>query len=969
MVRFELDENLATISSEGNLTSIVFHLITWAESTGRLEELIAAAHRTNPGNPMLSRFVETFGPHSPDTEGDVSGVSGQGTLRTTSIEPDDQRGSSRERTVEQIIAEASQAGSTTLSLSNRGLLEIPDELYTCTELTDLDLSGNQLASLSEKIGDLKRLEVLNLAGNRLQQLPDNIALLRRLRSLDLSKNEFAEFPKVMGDLRALVSLDLSANRLMQTLSVLFTLPLLQVLRLNSNNIVQLSIEIGDSTALTSLDLSLNRLSRIPGAIGRLAHLRELNLSENRMSALPPQFGQLSLQELNLSKNEFTEFPEPVLHLRSLSYLNLSDNYLKELPYTIRQLSNLSEINLERNPFSQAVEILASSRDPIRLFAFLEEQGKSKKKPLNEAKLILVGEPSVGKTSLVKLLTGGDFILGENTTKEISIQPWSVEHKGHRIQVNVWDFGGQDIMHATHQFFLTKRSVYVLVLDSRIGERASRLEYWLKLIRSYGGDSPVVVVCNKSDQNQMALNWSHLKEKYGIAEYVRECSYLTGVGIPELRDVLTKIIAELPHVSDPVSESWLRVKNVIASREADIISIQEYRAIAAANGIEGDTAQDNLLRYLNDLGIMLWFGDDPRLTETSVINPKWLTHAIYTIINSNELFQQRGKIKIQQLYQILDKEIYKNKIPFIVDVMKRFALCFSLDSQQGEAILVPGLLPLDEPYIDMPSNCLRFEFRYEALPSSIISRLIVRMNAFSPKNTFWRTGIFLARDNVQAVVKSEEEEAHITIAVAGASDERRMFLSTLRTEMRIIHSTVSEIAATEWVPIPGNPAAVSYEQLLANKREGIEKFVPANMTTPVVVRDLLEGVDPPEKGSGIKANEPRKFTDAIPSKLRLLINEEIELLLRMPASTTFEGRSSYLFGVPGASRLNRSTINAQGDLSLLFEQLWNREMVFDSNHPLWIIAENALPYTGGAETSWGQQILDLRSQMEQIYKEL
>ena len=52
------------------------------------------------------------------------------------------------------------------------------------------------------------------------------------------------------------------------------------------------------------------------------------------------------------------------------------------------------------------------------------------------------------------------------------------------------------MHATHQFFLTKRSAYVLVLGSRAGEIEGRLEYWLKMTHSYGGTSPVIVVLNK-----------------------------------------------------------------------------------------------------------------------------------------------------------------------------------------------------------------------------------------------------------------------------------------------------------------------------------------------------------------------------------------------------------------------------------------------------------------------------------------
>ena len=59
------------------------------------------------------------------------------------------------------------------------------------------------------------------------------------------------------------------------------------------------------------------------------------------------------------------------------------------------------------------------------------------------------------------------------------------------------------MHATHQFFLTRRSVYILVLDSRLNQEENRVEYWLKIIQSFGGESPVLIVGNKvTDQHPL-----------------------------------------------------------------------------------------------------------------------------------------------------------------------------------------------------------------------------------------------------------------------------------------------------------------------------------------------------------------------------------------------------------------------------------------------------------------------------------
>src|SRR5437870_5822303 len=66
-----------------------------------------------------------------------------------------------------------------------------------------------------------------------------------------------------------------------------------------------------------------------------------------------------------------------------------------------------------------------------------------------------------------------------------------------VAVHIWDFGGQEMMHATHQFFLTARSLYLLVLNRRPGGINREADYWFRLVRAFGGkDAPVIVVLNK-----------------------------------------------------------------------------------------------------------------------------------------------------------------------------------------------------------------------------------------------------------------------------------------------------------------------------------------------------------------------------------------------------------------------------------------------------------------------------------------
>ena len=111
--------------------------------------------------------------------------------------------------------------------------------------------------------------------------------------------------------------------------------------------------------------------------------------------------------------------------------------------------------------------------------------EKERQTLNEGKLILVGRGEVGKTSLVKrLVFSTRFNSKEGMTKGIDILRWSVPCDSEEVQLNIWDFGGQEIMRATHQFFLTEQSLYLLVLNGRGGSADEDAEQWLKHIETF-----------------------------------------------------------------------------------------------------------------------------------------------------------------------------------------------------------------------------------------------------------------------------------------------------------------------------------------------------------------------------------------------------------------------------------------------------------------------------------------------------
>lgn len=80
-------------------------------------------------------------------------------------------------------------------------------------MQSLDLSGNQLTSLPESLGQLVGLQSLYLSGNRLTSLPESLGQLASLQSLNLSFNQLTSLPEWLGQLTSLEALNLSYTRL------------------------------------------------------------------------------------------------------------------------------------------------------------------------------------------------------------------------------------------------------------------------------------------------------------------------------------------------------------------------------------------------------------------------------------------------------------------------------------------------------------------------------------------------------------------------------------------------------------------------------------------------------------------------------------------------------------------------------------------------------------------------------------
>lgn len=604
--------------------------------------------------------------------------------------------------------------------------------------------------------------------------------------------------------------------------------------------------------LASLDLSNNRLISLPDEIGQFTKLTELNLDRNNLTTLPLGIGRLAqLTSLHLSHNQLARLSSEVGRLTKLKSLSFSHNQVVNLPLFLKNLKDLEELDIRENPLSIPPEIIEKFNEPQIILNYLVELWGGQRRPLAETKMLVVGQGSVGKTSLIRRLTDNAYSSSEHKTEGIAINRWKVTNfeKGEKqpdfLRVNIWDFGGQEIMHATHQFFLTHRSLYMLVLDARISQEENRVEYWLKIIQSFGGESPVLIVGNKIDQHPLDIDRTGLRKKYPNIVDILETSAASGEGLRQLKSAITEQVNKLPHVRDSLPEVWFNVKNQLEElgQVQNYISQEKYTDTCIEGEIHDEISQRTLIGFLHDLGIVLHFQDDPRLETLGILNPQWVTNGVYKILNTRDIFDNKGVMTLTMLNEILDSPEYpSDKRLFIVEMMRKFELCYDIDRDK---FLIPDLLPISEPFVGEKEweGALAFQYHYNVLPSSIITRFIVRMNELIHK-TVWRSGVVLKKDDNTALVKADTEERKIYIWVNGAENTRRDFLSVIRAEFDAIHKTIIKIEAVQKVPHPAYPDLIlDYEELLQFERKQIPEFqrsVKDEIVT-VNVRQLLNGV--------------------------------------------------------------------------------------------------------------------------------
>jgi hypothetical protein len=516
------------------------------------------------------------------------------------------------------------------------------------------------------------------------------------------------------------------------------------------------------------------------------------------------------------------------HAVHLQALNLCENQLENF-VSPPGIAEMTALDLEDNPLEYPPPeiIKQGSAAVLRFVQDAESQGTQES---FEVKMLIVGEGEAGKTTLWNLLQNPEHPvpLKQDSTVGIQIKEgWEFSHLDRpntRFFVNLWDFGGQEIQYMTHQFFLTRRSFYVLLANGR--SESPNFPYWLNIINVLGCDPkqkeklPVLVVINEKGNRNPAPPYdsAEVERQYPALDLIRinvdfqeKGKQLEALN-EEIRKMLCRRITHLPMV---IPRSWNEVRTEIRTLRKSVnhITKAQFEEICAKYGIADPQRQTELSRFLHDLGFILHF-QEIRLKHFIVLNPNWAVNAVYAVLDNQHVkdFNQ-GRFNEKLLQDIwTEKGFSEDEQANLTNLMLKDGLeiCFDPEDSNGEKIFIaPQLLQEEQPagacWIDSPEN-LRYVYEYPFMPKGIIGRLIVRLHEYIESCTatacecgsqewsekmVWKNGVYLHKDDCRARIRfindRQQERKIIKIEVQGKeAEDRKYLLRDIRRELDFIH---------------------------------------------------------------------------------------------------------------------------------------------------------------------------------------
>jgi small GTP-binding protein len=170
-----------------------------------------------------------------------------------------------------------------------------------------------------------------------------------------------------------------------------------------------------------------------------------------------------------------------------------------------------------------------------------------------ARVVMLGESAVGKTSILTRLTDHRFDFNQASTIGANYQIYAAEIDGLQVEMQIWDTAGQERFRSLGPIYYRNAVGAIAVFDVTSRPSFEHLSSWIDGFTTIAGNNvTIAIVGNKIDlEDSRKVNWTETKEFAEARGYLAyETSAFSGKGIPELFANLTKNIVDVRQVSVP-----------------------------------------------------------------------------------------------------------------------------------------------------------------------------------------------------------------------------------------------------------------------------------------------------------------------------------------------------------------------------------------------------------------------------------
>ena len=757
---------------------------------------------------------------------------------------------------------------------------IPEYLNRCSsQLQFLLMRFTTLENLD--VRSIPALKTLHIPTNPLLSAIHGLSELSDLVSLDCSYCDFLqELPGIAG-LSNLIMLLLTGCINLRELPNLENLTQLTRLDLSSDHNLQKLSGLGNLTQLTNLYLpGCTSLRELPG-LGNLSRLTFLDLSNCvNLEHLPTMENLTLMTDLLLRGcTLLRELPEGLRKMTTLRRLTISDLRLQDLPDWLPEIAESfsfddiwehgqkKAIVFLKNTTVENIPDMSIFEQPYEVVAeWFKNRALGRTQPLNEIKVVFLGDGEAGKSlTIARLMSGGgepvDYM--DETTPGIVIKDKEYDLDGRKIQVHYWDFGGQEIMHSMHRIFLTKRTMYVVLLNAREDKQGEQAQYWLQNIQSFAPDAPVLLVLNKIDRNPKAeLAERTLRSTYpGLTQIVRlsATEFDKDRFNKEFTDVLLDEIVKTGYLEAQWPSAWIKVKEQLEKMKSHYILGNEYKALCTKCQV--DDVQTELLHWFNDLGVSFCFcgKEDYVLKKHVILRPDWITNGLYIILFNECAGAQNGQIPHESIYALLerageDKSIRctlpearydrPGDIEYVLGVMRKFQL--SLDTKDGKEF-IPMLCQhdstMDIHYYKNDTDILEFNMVFKYLPENLLHRLMVERYTELDLDNVWRNGArFQLKELGYSAVVFIDTDNTLRFFIRHTDPMHRpnTYLTVLKDNVdRIVEKMALEAPTCKLIyKLNGKRDEFDYEEVKLNRQLGDTTMTSKAHRKKILIEDIL-----------------------------------------------------------------------------------------------------------------------------------